>query len=205
MIRVVLVDDQTLIRQGVRGLLERTGDIQVVGEAGDGHEGQRVVEQHRPDVLLLDLRMPDMSGIELIRRLKARRALPPTLMLTTFDDDAAMQQALIDGARGFLLKDVSASDLAEAIRRVARGDMLAEPLAALAAPVAPDTAEMARLTRREAEVLRHLASGWSNKEIARTLGTTEGTVKNQVSSLLGKMGVRDRTRAVIKALQRGLL
>jgi DNA-binding NarL/FixJ family response regulator len=213
MIRVVLVDDQTLMRQGVKGLLDLTEDLEVIGEASDGDEALQVIRSLRPDVVLLDVRMPKRSGVEVLRDLQLSRSLPPTILLTTFDDDAALLEGMRAGARGFLLKDVSFEALTEAIRRVAGGDSLIRPAVServlrgierLGLPFesleVPD-----RLTRRELEVLRLVAGGFSNREIADTLAMSEGTVKNHTSSILSKLGVRDRTRAVLRALDLGYL
>lgn len=213
MISLVLVDDHTLVRTGIRGLLDLTPDIRVVGEAADGIEALSVVAAHRPDALLLDVQLPRLSGIGVLAELRARDLLPPTILLTTFDDDQALQDGIGAGARGFLLKDISLDRLADAVRRVAAGESLFQPALterafALGLPPVPErydgpTGE--RLTRRETEILRFLAAGWSNKEIARAVDTSEGTIKNHVSSVLAKLGVRDRTRAVLKAVQRGLI
>ena len=213
MIRLVLVDDQTLVRRGIRGLLELTQDIQVVGEAADGGEALAVVAATRPDVLLLDVRMPVLDGVEVARRLAAGGQLPPTILLTTFDDDEALLAGMRAGARAFLLKDVTFEALTEAIRAVARGETLILPAVTDRARrgaqhLAPEIESLDRpdpLTPREAEVLRLLAAGWSNREIADAIGTREGTVKNHISSVLSKLGVRDRTRAVLRALELGLL
>lgn len=213
MIRVALVDDQTLVRQGIRSLLALVDDLEVVAEASGGREAIELLPAVRPDVVLLDLRMPDLDGISVLRELSARGELPATLVLTTFDEDAAMLEALRQGARGFLLKDISLERLTEAIRTVAAGGTLIQPSvtegvlrAALAAGCAfshldpPDP-----LTEREVEVLRLLAGGYSNREIGGALGIVEGTVKNHISSILSKLGVRDRTRAVLKGLELGLI
>ena len=213
MIRVALVDDQTLIRQGVRSLLELAGDIAVVGEAADGDEAITMIHREHPDVVLLDLRMPRKSGVAVLRELHAISALPPTIVLTTFDDDEALLEAVRAGARGYLLKDVSLEQLTAAIREVARGGSLIRPAVTqrvlrglehvrrdFEAAVLPDP-----LTKREVEILRLIAGGYSNHEIADALGTAEGTVKNHASSILSKLGVRDRTRAVLKALELGYI
>jgi DNA-binding NarL/FixJ family response regulator len=213
MIRVVLVDDHTLMRQGVKGLLDLTEDLQVVGEASDGDEALQIIRTLRPDVVLLDVRMPKRSGVEVLKDLQLSRSLPPTILLTTFDDDAALLEGMRAGARGFLLKDVSFEALTDAIRRVAAGESLIRPAVServlrgierLGLPFesleVPD-----RLTRRELEVLRLVAGGFSNREIADTLAMSEGTVKNHTSSILSKLGVRDRTRAVLRALDLGYL
>ena len=213
MIRVVLVDDQTLVRRGLRALLELAGDISVVAEAGDGVEGAAVIRRERPDVVLLDVRMPKASGLDLLRDLRRADELPPTILLTTFDDDEALLEGVRAGARGYLLKDVSLEQLTGAIRAVAAGDTLIRPVVTervlrglehvrrdFEALDPPDP-----LTKREVEILRLMAGGYSNREIAEALGTAEGTIKNHASSILSKLGVRDRTRAVLKALERGYI
>ena len=213
MIRVVLVDDQTLVRRGIRSLLELAGDIEIVAEAADGEEGVATILRERPDVVLLDVRMPRKDGLEVLRELHGARALPPTILLTTFDDDEALLEAVKAGARGYLLKDVSLEQLTDAIRSVAGGGTMIRP--ALTERVLRGLEHVRRdfdaldppdpLTRREVEILRLMAGGYSNREIAGALGTAEGTVKNQASSILSKLGVRDRTRAVLKALERGYI
>lgn len=213
MIRVCLVDDQTLVREGVRALLDLIPDIEVAGEAEDGETALRVLAEVRPEIVLLDLRMPGLDGIGVLRALRAENRLPPTIILTTFDDDALMLEAIRLGAKGFLLKDVSLSRLAETIRTVAAGGTLLQPAiterllrAALSADNAfPSSTAPEPLSERETEVLRLMTGGLSNREIAQSLYMAEGTVKNHISSILGKLGVRDRTRAVLKALERGLV
>lgn len=213
MIRVVLVDDQKLVRQGVRGLLELLPDIQVVGEAADGEEALACVPELKPDVLLLDIRMPRMSGIAVLEALRAADALPPTLVLTTFDDGDAAIAAIRAGAKGLMLKDVSLEDLARAIRALADDKTAYQPalteslLAAVRrSPSAPTDSGVAEtLTAREKEVLHLICAGYSNKEIANLLAVAEGTVKNHVSNLLLKLNARDRTRAALKAIQEGHL
>jgi len=213
MIRVVLVDDQTLVRRGLRALLELAGDIDVVAEAGDGVEGAAVIRRERPDVVLLDVRMPKASGLDLLHDLRRANELPPTILLTTFDDDEALLEGVKAGARGYLLKDVSLEQLTGAIRAVAAGETLIRPVVTervlrglehirrdFEALDPPDP-----LTKREVEILRLMAGGYSNREIAEALGTAEGTIKNHASSILSKLGVRDRTRAVLKALERGYI
>jgi DNA-binding NarL/FixJ family response regulator len=214
MIRLVLVDDQMLIRAGIRGLLDLTGDIRVVAEAADGQEALHVITATVPEVILLDIRMPKLSGIGVLQELARRNCLPPTVLLTTFDDDQALIDGMKAGARGFLLKDVSLERLTDTIRRVAQGERLFQPV--LTERVKQRSAEvqgygmkteeyLVPLTRRETEILGLLATGWNNKEIADALAVSEGTVKNHVSSILTKLGVRDRTRAVLKAMQFGYL
>lgn len=211
MIRVFIADDQLLVRQGIRTLLEMDGAIAVVGEAGDGVEAVARVPSAPVDVLLLDIRMPHKSGIDVLRELSAAGTLPPTLILTTFDDSEVVLDGIRAGARGFMLKDVSFNQLIAAIRAVAGGGTVFQPavterLLRFAERIHIETeAPIERLTRREAEVVRLMAGGYSNKEIAHALGTAEGTIKNHVSSILAKFGVRDRTRAALKALEAGML
>ena len=215
MIRIVLVDDHTLVREGIRTLLGLVPDIVLVGEAASGRAALQVVAQTRPDVLLLDMRMPEGDGLHVVTELARRGELPATLILTTFDDDAAAIEVVRAGARGFLLKDVTLERLVAAVRALAAGETLIQPaltaraeqmLAAARAPAAAAPAAAAEpMTPREREVLRLLAAGYSNREIARALFIAEGTIKNHVSNILTKMAVRDRTRAVLKAAERGLL
>src|SRR5215469_4731694 len=211
MIRVFIADDQLLVRQGIRTLLEMDPEISVVGEAGDGNETIALVPTLVIDALLLDIRMPHQSGIEVLRELSAKKALPPTLILTTFDDSNIVLDGIRAGARGFMLKDVSYQQLLAAIRAVAGGATVFQPAVTERLLRAGDALGVAaeapreQLTAREAEVVRFMAGGYSNREIARALGTAEGTVKNHVSSILAKFGARDRTRAVLKALETGLL
>jgi DNA-binding NarL/FixJ family response regulator len=212
-IRVVLAEDHTLVRDGIRTLLSLVSDIALVGEAADGAQAIDVVEQTRPDVVLLDMRMPIADGLQVVTELAARGRLPPTLVLTTFDDDEAALAIIAAGARGFLLKDVTLARLVDAVRVVAAGGTVLRPglseraeqaHAALRArsPAAPSPAGE-DITTREREVLRLLVAGYSNREIGRALFVAEGTVKNHVSNILHKLGVRDRTRAVLKALELG--
>ncbi len=209
MIEVVLADDQRLVRRGIRALLELLPDVTVVGEAGDGEEALELVGRHEPDVLLLDVRMPRLDGVGVLERLAAEGRRIPTLVLTTFDDDEAMFACVRAGARGFLLKDVTLEQLADALRVVAAGGEVLRPAVtarvvkglsetpcAFAALDPPDP-----LTEREHDVLRLLSAGCSNREIAVALHLAEGTVKNHISSILSKLGVRDRTRAVLKAFE----
>ena len=213
MVRVVLVDDQTLVRQGIRALLSLAPHIVVVGEASDGDEGLEVIARERPDVVLLDIRMPRKDGLEVLRALQASSTLPPTIVLTTFDDDDLLLEAVRAGAKGYLLKDVSLEALTGAIDAVAGGGTMMRP--AMTERMLRGLEHVRRdydtmsppepLTAREVEVLRLMAGGYSNREIADALGTAEGTVKNHASSILSKLGVRDRTRAVLTALERGLL
>jgi len=211
MIRVMLVDDQNLVRKGVRSLLELSTEIEVIGEAADGAEAVRAIPEMQPEVVLLDMRMPGMSGLDVLRNLAAKGTLPPTIILTTFDDDDLVLAGIQSGARGYLLKDVSLADLVSAIKTVADGGSIVKPAVTqrllkglehlqneFSSLDRPDP-----LTERETEILRLMAGGYSNKEIANSLGVAEGTVKNHVSNILSKMGVRDRTRAVLKAFELG--
>jgi DNA-binding NarL/FixJ family response regulator len=212
-IRVVLIDDQTLVRRGIRALLELAGDVTIVAEAGDGEEGAAVIRRERPDVVLLDVRMPKVSGLDLLKQLRNSGELPPTILLTTFDDDDVLLEGVKAGARGYLLKDVSLEQLTGAIRAVAAGETVIRP--AVTERVLRGLENVRRdfdaldppdpLTKREVEILRLMAGGYSNREIADALGTAEGTIKNHASSILSKLGVRDRTRAVLKALERGYI
>lgn len=213
MISVCLVDDQTIVRQGIRSLLDMADDIEVAGECADGEQAMATVPQMQPDVLLLDLRMPSKGGIEVMQTLGRRAVLPPTVILTTFDDDQLVLAGLKAGARGYLLKDVSLEQLVEAVRTVAGGGSLLSP--AVTQRLKAGTEHMHTdfhsleqpdpLTGRETEILRLMAGGYSNKEIANSLHVAEGTVKNHVSNILSKLGVRDRTRAVLKALESGIV
>lgn len=213
MIHVLLADDQTLVRQGIRSLLALTPDIRVAAEAGDGDEALALVASTAFHVLLLDVRMPKRTGLEVLEALRGKPQVPPAILLTTFDDDAVAAAGIRLGARGFLLKDIGLEQLAEAVRTVAAGGTLINPAVtervlrgldrlkpefpAIDAPVA--------LTARETEVLRLMAAGKSNREIADMLGTAEGTIKNHASSIFGKLGVRDRTRAVLRAIELGYI
>ena len=213
MIRVFLVDDQNLVRQGVRGLLELLPDMEVVGEASDGEEALAKVPELKPDVMLLDIRMPRLSGIEVLEALRDADTLPPTLVLTTFDDGDAVFAAIKAGAKGVMLKDVSLEDLAQAIRALAENKTAFQPamteslMAAIrrTPSLSADRGVVEALTAREREVLHLICAGYSNKEIADLLALAEGTVKNHVSNLLLKLDARDRTRAALKALQQGHL
>ena len=212
MIRTFVVDDQTLVREGLKSLLALVDDIEVIGEATDGSEAIEAIPRVRPDLLLLDLRMPGADGVDVLRSLGANGTLPPTLVLTTFDDDASVLETIRAGAKGFILKDVSLEQLTEAIRTVAQGGTMIQPaiterLLRCANTLGNDFPSLEPpdpLTDRETQILRFLAGGFANREIALALRLSEGTVKNHISSVLSKMGVRDRTRAVLKGLELGL-
>ncbi|MCQ4163370.1 response regulator [Tahibacter harae] len=213
MISVLLVDDQTLVRQGIRSLLELSDDIRVIAEAADGAQAVELIPQKKPDVVLLDLRMPGMSGIDVLNALAQANQLPATIILTTFDDDQLVLAGLKAGARGYMLKDVSLDQLVNAVKTVAAGGSQVVPVATQRLysgleRMQNDFVSLDRpdpLTDRETEILRLMASGYSNKEIANSLGVAEGTVKNHVSNILSKLGVRDRTRAVLKAFELGIV
>lgn len=224
MTRVLLVDDQTLIRQGIRMLLLTEAGIEVVGEAVNGREALAMIEQHRPQVVLMDVRMPEMDGVAATREITRRFPEVGVIILTTFEDEEYIFEGLRAGARGYLLKDISSEEMAEAIRVVARGGALIQPsitrkvlsefarlsgpaaaAAPLSRPASQSDIQVEPLTEREREVLRCIAEGLSNREIAERLVITEGTVKNHVSNLIAKLNVRDRTQALLKAQELGLL
>ena len=214
-IKIVLVDDQPLFREGLRTLLSVHSDFEVVGEAGNGQEAINLVRSTGASVVLMDLQMPILDGVAATRRLHDEQPDCRVIVLTTFDDDELVFDGLRAGAVGYLLKDAPSEKLAEAIRVAARGETFLQP--SVAAKV---VAEFARLTRkgvetsnsfseslseRELEILRLIARGASNREIAATLFLAEGTVKNHVTNILGKLAARDRTQAAIKAKDRGLI
>jgi DNA-binding NarL/FixJ family response regulator len=223
MIRVLLVDDQTLIRQGIRLLLEIETDIRVVGQAANGREALQQAEALHPDVVLMDVRMPEMDGVAATRELSQRFPDIKVIILTTFEDDETVFDGLKAGARGYLLKDISSEEMADAVRKVAGGEALIQ--SRITAKVLTEFSRLASatdrqassktgvasnalpvpLTEREQEVLQALAHGLSNREIAERLVITEGTVKNHVSSLIDKLGVRDRMQAVLKGQELGLI
>jgi DNA-binding NarL/FixJ family response regulator len=213
MISVCLVDDQNLVRQGIRSLLELSPEIRVVAECVDGTQALETIPKIRPDVVLLDMRMPGKSGLDVLNTFAAKGEVPPTIILTTFDDDQLVLAGLKAGARGYLLKDVSLEQLVEAVKTVAAGGSLIAPMVTqrLLAGIGRMQNQFTSLeqpdplTERETEILRLMSGGYSNKEIANSLGVAEGTVKNHVSNILSKLGVRDRTRAVLKALELGIV
>ncbi len=223
MTRVLLVDDQTLIRQGIRLLLMTEPDMQVVGEASNGREALEQIEALRPQVVLMDVRMPEMDGVAATREVAARFPDVGVIILTTFEDEEYIFEGLRAGARGYLLKDISSEDMAEAVRVVAGGGALIQPsitrkVLSEFARLAGDRLENAGpqpqqdqsplvepLTERELDVLKCIALGLSNREIAERLVITEGTVKNHVSNLIAKLDVRDRTQALLKAKELGII
>ena len=213
-IRVMLAEDQTLVRQGICSLLELSNDVAVVGQVEDGAAVLEGIRECQPDVLLMDIRMPRMTGIEALRAMKAAGVAVPTIILTTFDDQQLVMEGLFAGARGYLLKDVSLESLVNAIVTVHRGETLVQPavtervlkgLAGLDPGSVQDEDPIEPLSPKEVEVLRLMAGGYSNREISRAMHKSEGTIKNQVSSILDKLGVRDRTQAVLKGIKLGLL
>jgi DNA-binding NarL/FixJ family response regulator len=212
-IRVCLADDQALMRSGLKALLGLLGDIDVVAEAEDGEAAVAAVLSSKPDVLVLDVRMPRLNGVGVIKKLAHIQSLPPTLLLTTFEDDAALVRGLRAGARGYLLKGVSPEILLDAIRAVARGEtyLYVPPVSTTTregmreAAHNEDASILDSLTHRETEILRLMASGIGNREIAEALNLSEGTVKNHVSSIFSKLGVGDRTKAVLRAIAMGLV
>jgi len=215
-IRVLLVDDQALFREGLETLLSVHKDIQVVGQASNGREAVEVAATVRPDVVLMDVRMPILNGVGATRRLKKTLPQCRVIVLTTFDDDEYVFDALRAGAVGYLLKDVDSAQLVEAIRATARGESILQPSVAakviteftrVSSMVPPAQMEqlIEPLSERESEILALIATGASNREIANQLFIAEGTVKNHVTHILGKLGVRDRTQAALKARELDLL
>jgi len=214
-IRVLLVDDQPLFREGVHTLLSLQPDLEVVGEAGNGEEALRLAARLRPDVVLMDLQMPVLDGVEATRRLRLTQPDCRVIALTTFDDDEYVFEGLRAGAIGYLLKDTPSVKLLEAIRAAARGESFLQP--SIAAKVVAEFSRLADqaptrpqplaepLSERENDILRLVVTGASNKEIAAVLVITEGTVKNHLTNILAKLGVRDRTQAALKAKELGLV
>jgi len=214
-IRILIVDDQRILREGLRTLLGLESDFAVVAEAEDGQAALDQYAAHQPDVVLMDIRMPRLDGVEATRRLRERWPDARVIILTTFDDDAYVFDGLRAGALGYLLKDVSGHELADAIRKVAGGGALIEPsvarkvlaeFARLAEPARPVNEQLPEpLSERELEILRLLAAGANNRQIASQLFLAEGTVKNYISTILDKLGVQDRTQAALRARELGLL
>lgn len=214
-IRLLLVDDQRLMRDGLRTLLDLEPDLEVAGEASNGQEALDTYATLRPDVVLMDVRMPVLDGVEATRRLRSQWPDARVIILTTFDDDEYVFEGLRAGALGYLLKDVSVEELAGSIRTVMAGGVLIEP--SVARKVVAEFARLAAvsprpvpaleepLSERELEILQLLAQGMTNREIARQLFLAEGTVKNYVTNILGKIGARDRTQAALRAHELGIL
>ena len=215
-IRVLLVDDQALFREGLDTLLSVHTDIEVVGQASNGQEAIDLALKIRPDVILMDMQMPILNGVGATRRLKKSLPQCRVIMLTTFNDNETIFDALRAGAVGYLLKDVGSAQLAESIRATSRGESILDP--SVAAKVVQEFSRVSSmmggtssevlvdaLSEREIELLGLIGSGMSNKEVADTLFITEGTVKNHVTHILGKLGVRDRTQAVLRAKELGLI
>jgi DNA-binding NarL/FixJ family response regulator len=214
MIRVVVADDQALVRGGFRLILETQPDIEVVGEAADGREAVARTQEQRPDVVLMDIRMPGMNGLEATRRLMTTQNPPRVLILTTFDLDEYVYDALRAGASGFLLKDVRPEQLADAVRAIATGDTLLAPAITRRlveqylrrpAPGSRTPPGLGELTDRELDVLRLLARGKSNQQIASALFLGESTVKTHLTHLFAKLGLHDRAQAVVLAYETGLI
>ncbi|WP_298817474.1 response regulator [Chloroflexus sp.] len=210
--KVVICDDQAVVREGLELLLRLERDIRVVATASDGAEALAMVAVHQPDLVLMDLKMPGMNGIEATRQIRARHPTVKVLVLTTYDDDEWLFDALRAGAHGYLLKDTRREDIARAIRGTVAGQTFLDPSVAgrvleqvSRPPTQPATLLTKQLTERELDVLRWLARGLSNAEIADRLALSEGTVRNYVSSILGKLGVSDRVQAALIAVQHGLL
>ena len=214
-IRILLVDDQALFREGLRTLLSAHSDFEVVGEASNGEEALHLAASLCPHIVLMDLQMPVLDGVAATRRLHAEQPDCRVIVLTTFDNDEYIFEGLRAGAVGYLLKDAPSEKLAEAIRTAARGESFLQP--SVTTKIITEFARLSKhttarpqplaepLSDRELEILHLLASGASNREIATTLFIAEGTVKNHVSSILGKLGVRDRTQAALKAKDLGLI
>ncbi|CAD5262002.1 LuxR family two component transcriptional regulator [Alteromonas sp. 38] len=212
-IRVVLVEDQMLVRQGIRSLLALDDSVEVVAECDDGAHVIDALNANRADIVLMDIRMPEMTGIDALRAMRKHNIDTPVIMLTTFDDHELVTQAMQSGAKGYLLKDVSLETLIDAIKSVVNGDTLIQPSVTEKVLKGLQGLEVnfesfeqpEALSRKEIEILRLVAAGYSNKEISEAMFKSTGTVKNQVSAIMAKMGVRDRTRAVLKALEWGWL
>ena len=214
MIRVFIADDQALVRGGFRMILDAQPDMEVVGEAEDGRQALRAVSELRPDVVLMDIRMPEMDGLETTRRIVTDEDAPRVLMLTTFDMNEYVYEAMKSGASGFLLKDVKPEQLADAVRTVAAGDALLAPTITRALieeftrrppPGSNAPPELETLTERELEVLKLIAKGLSNEEIAKELFVSMATVKTHITHILMKLDLRDRVQAVVLAYESGLV
>ena len=209
-IRILIVDDHTVVRDGLSAMLGREDDIEVVGEAQNGLEGVEKAVLLKPDVVLMDLRMPEIDGVEAMRRIREQQPEINFLVLTTFDTDEYIYDAIEAGAKGFLLKDASREELFKAVRAVSRGDSLIDPSVAARvlnrfAQLSRESAPQELLSERERQVLNLLAKGSANKEIAASLSLSESTIKTHVANIFQKLEVNDRTSAVTQALQRGII
>ncbi len=209
-IRILIVDDHTVVRDGLSAMLGREDDFEVVGEAQNGLEGVEKAVLLKPDVVLMDLRMPELDGVEAMRRIREQKPEINFLVLTTFDTDEYIYDAIEAGAKGFLLKDASREELFKAVRAVSRGDSLIDPSVAARvlnrfAQLSRESAPQELLSEREREVLDLLAKGSANKEIAASLSLSESTIKTHVANIFQKLEVNDRTSAVTQALQRGII
>jgi DNA-binding NarL/FixJ family response regulator len=212
-IRVAIIDDQNLVRSGIESLLKLSDKVTVVAQGDDGERALSVAHEYQPDVFLMDIRMPRMNGIDATKSIRNAGIDTPVIILTTFDDHELVLQGLQAGAQGYLLKDVSLDSLISAIEAVHNGETIVQPaitdtlLRGLKTQKGDfdSLPEPTALSPKETEVLRLVASGYSNKEISVALSKSEGTIKNHVSSVLSKLGVRDRTRAVLRALEIGII
>ncbi len=210
-IKLLLVDDQNLVKMGICSLLELSGRISVVAQLDNGLGVIDAIESHQPDVMLLDIRMPKMNGIEVLAKMKELNVLLPTIILTTFDEHDLVLESIKLGAKGYLRKDVSLDSLMSAIDTVIAGDMCIQPgitnqvIENVSSLGIDDKEELEALSNGEVQVLRLAAAGYSNNEIAEAMHKSSGTVRNQMSFILAKLQVRDRTRAVLKAIEHGLI
>ena len=210
-LRVLIIDDHTLFRDGLQGLLERH-NIDVVGSLGDGNEGIRLAQELKPDIVLLDMRMPNISGLEVLKQLQQNKFESPIAMLTTSNDERDLVEALRNGAKGYLLKDMEPDDVVAALREIVKGETVVAPnLTQILARVVKgepilesEPSPIDDLTPREAEILGLLAEGQSNKVIARNLGISDGTVKLHVKAILRKLNIHSRVEAAVIAVEQGL-
>lgn len=205
MIKIGLVDDQQLVREGIAGLLSLSGKTEILWQAANGAEALEKIGFTQVDVLLADIRMPIMDGIEMVQKLRAQGTETPVLMLTTFDDSELFSRSLDAGANGFLLKDVSLEKLVHSIESLVRGGFVTDNLMLKKWQQDKSRPASVQLTERELQILRLLVGGMSNKEIVRAVFLAEGTVRNHVSNILAKLECRDRTQAVLKAMELGLV
>lgn len=205
MLRIALADDQALIRHGIKALLETLGGIEVIIEADSGDSLLDALAIHEVDVVLTDIRMPGLSGVAALKALRERGNLVPVVLLTTFDDPQALKEGISAGASGYLLKDAQPETLKQVLESVAGGQRIFQPGPAMPAVISAGNCAESGLTAQETAILRLVAGGYSNKEIARLLGISAGTVKNHISDTLRKLDARDRTHAVLKAIAGHLL